>query len=348
MKFDKLMELRRDDLVYRTITAFEAPSTVVMSDFEGAFVTPQTFPVYTLDRSRLLPLYMGLLTTSPVFHEEMASRCVGTVLRRKTLSKSAFESIPLTLPCLSDQHRMVDLITAIDDAVKAAEVEADAAFALLESARDLLIWGHHPSLSSLSTKASIAGKLVNPTDGEYCELPHIGTERIRSGTGDLVGVVTAKEDAVTSGKFLHEAGTVVYSKIRPNLRKVAVPDWRGLCSADAYPMLPIGDGNVSFLRHLLLTRHFTDQAVARSGRTKMPKVNRAELMSIQVPDIASQEQDSIARTLDAIDLDRVATSAAASALRTLRSNLLTVLLSGEHEIPASYDKFRNLNEEAAT
>lgn len=32
-----------------------------------------------------------------------------------------------------------------------------------------------------------------------------------------------------------------------------------------------------------------------------------------------------------------AARATAEALRTLRSNLLTVLLSGEHEIPASYD-----------
>lgn len=35
----------------------------------------------------------------------------------------------------------------------------------------------------------------------------------------------------------------------------------------------------------------------------------------------------------------------AESLKTLRSNLLTVLLSGEHEIPSSYDQLLNLDVE---
>src|SRR5690625_5252446 len=53
-KFTKLMKIERDDLVYRTITAFEAPSSVAGSKEAGLFVTPQTFPVFRIDTSRLL------------------------------------------------------------------------------------------------------------------------------------------------------------------------------------------------------------------------------------------------------------------------------------------------------
>ena len=149
-----------------------------------------------------------------------------------------------------------------------------------------------------------------------------------------------------SGKYLHDAGTIIYSKIRPNLRKVAIPTWRGLCSADAYPIRPIGDAaSVSFLRHLLISRPFTEMATSRSGRTKMPKINRSELFSIEVPAIEFLEQGRIAEQLDAIDAARLAARATADALRSLRANVLTVLLSGEHEIPASYDRF--LKEAAA-
>lgn len=135
MKFDKLLELHTDDLVYRTITAFEAPSAVVLSEFDGAFVTPQTFPTYAIDRDHLLPGYMALLTTAPEFHEAMSTRCVGSVLRRKTLSQGAFESIPIALPPLDEQRRVVDLIAAVDDAVEAAEAEADTA----KTARDEML-----------------------------------------------------------------------------------------------------------------------------------------------------------------------------------------------------------------
>jgi len=227
-------------------------------------------------------------------------------------------------------------LDAVDDAVDAAEAEVRETEALVEATRDLRIWSADVGLTPLSKVARVVGCLVAPV-GDAAMLPHIGTDRIESVTGRLVGVQTAAEDQVTSGKFLHESDTVIYSKIRPNLRKVAIPSWRGLCSADAYPMLPMGEGNISFLRHLLVSRPFTDAAVARSGRTKMPKINRTELMSIEVPDIEPDEQASIAADLDSMRDAAGAARATAESLRTLRSNLLTVLLSGEHEIPASYD-----------
>ncbi len=49
------------------------------------------------------------------------------------------------------------------------------------------------------------------------------------------------------------------------------------------------------------------------------------------------EQETQLLTLDASFDAAAAAREAAGALRALRSNLLTVLLSGEHEIPSSYD-----------
>lgn len=265
---------------------------------------------------------------------EIVTRMKGTA--NVSLSITNLAAVPIALPPLLEQRRIVDLLAAVDDAVDAAEAEVRGAEALIESARDMRIWSGQAELTILSSVARVVGGLVMPT-GEAASLPHIGTERIESATGRLMGVRTAAEDQVTSGKFLHEAGTVIYSKIRPNLRKVAIPNWRGLCSADAYPMLPMGGGNVSFLSHLLVSRPFTEAAVARSGRTKMPKINRAELMSIKVPDIPPEEQTAIAGDLDAMRDASDAARATADALCTLRNNLLTVLLSGDHEIPSSYD-----------
>ena len=129
-KFTKLMRLDESDLVYRTITAFEAPSAVAGPEQAGRFVTPQTFPVFRIDKGRMLPAYMSLLTTWPSFHQEMASRCTGTVLRRKTLSVSAFESIPVTLPTLPEQQRIVDLVGAVDDAIRTASAAGESALAV--------------------------------------------------------------------------------------------------------------------------------------------------------------------------------------------------------------------------
>ena len=110
------------------------------------------------------------------------------------------------------------------------------------------------------------------------DLPHIGGENIVSITGELVGVQTANSDGMTSGKYLFDAGDVLYSKIRPYLQKVAIPEVGGLCSAEIYPikvdhsrLLP------SFLRLVLVSKSFTEYAVDQSARTRMPKLNREQL-----------------------------------------------------------------------
>lgn len=335
-KFTKLMQVEQDDLVYRTITAFEAPSAVVGSAQAGKFVTPQTFPVFRIDDAQLLPRYMAVLTTWPTFHEEMSSRCTGSVLRRKTLSIGAFESIPIPLPPLAEQRRIVDLIGALDDTIAAAEEYQDELQKATSLMRDVGVWSGNDRVH-LAELCRVDGSLVSPT-GDLAELPHVGAERIVSGTGDLMGVVSAAEDGVTSGKYRFDDRHVIYSKIRPNLRKVALPEGPGLCSADAYPLLPAEGVPRRYLQQVLLSQPFTEAATSRSGRTKMPKINRAELMSIAVPSHETSQMLEMADRFDSLVKARQVMTKQIDHLRALRSNLLTALLSGEHEIPESYDE----------
>lgn len=105
--------------------------------------------------------------------------------------------------------------------------------------------------------------------------------------------MTAEEEGLKSGKFLFDERMVLYSKIRPYLRKVARPDFSGLCSADVYPLRPAsGRLDRDFLSHLLMTPEFTDYAVLGSARAGMPKVNREHLFAFEflLPPLAEQQR----------------------------------------------------------
>ena len=84
--------------------------------------------------------------------------------------------------------------------------------------------------------ADIDTKMIHNFEG-YEGYPHIGIDSIEKETGRLVGYRTIADDGVVSGKYLFTPAHIIYSKIRPNLNKVALPDFEGLCSADAYPIL---------------------------------------------------------------------------------------------------------------
>jgi type I restriction enzyme S subunit len=125
---------------------------------------------------------------------------------------------------------------------------------------------------------------VDPRDPEYRDLPHINGEVIESGTGRLLDVRTAAEDGLISGKYLFEPGMVLYSKLRPYLRKVTIAPCRGVCSADMYPLMfdPL-KVDTQFAMFSLLAEPFSRYAVAESRRARMPKLNRAQLLAWEMP-----------------------------------------------------------------
>ena len=102
-----------------------------------------------------------------------------------------------------------------------------------------------------------------------------------------------------SGKYLFESGEVLYSKLRPYLRKAVVARSRGVCSADMYPLRL--DPNVldaDFTAWLLVSDGFTEYANGESERSRMPKLNREQLFAWESPTPPMDEQKAIVRTLD--------------------------------------------------
>ncbi|WP_318401816.1 restriction endonuclease subunit S [Photobacterium leiognathi] len=152
---------------------------------------------------------------------------------------------------------------------------------------------------------------VDPKDEKYSGLIQIGSERIDPNTGRINEYKTAEELNITSGNYLFTEQDIIYSKIRPYFKKVAVPDFTGLCSADIYPLRLKSDSILKeYLFYFMLTEKFTRKLLRFQNRTGMPKVNRDELSSMYVPfPTDKNEQMEIVSILKNIDgaLDSVRT-----------------------------------------
>ena len=328
--------VRRGQFVYSKLFAWEGALAVVPPAFDGLFVS-QEFPTFDIKLSVAIPEYLHLLSRWPPLWERLRAGETGMGGRRKRVHPSHLLETVVPAPDITEQRRIVDLVGAVEYlSTKAQDVRSVADAVVAGFSQELIDRSDAPRLP-LGDVAAIEARLVDPTTPGLRDLPHIGVERIESGTGRLLKTVSAAEDGVTSAKYLFTADDVVYSKIRPNLRKVARPLTVGLSSADAYPLRARPGLLADYLFEVLLSRSFSAQAVAKSGRTKMPKVNRAELFSIPIPVPALDSQASIASMLRSVrDVRDRATSECASA-EYMRSALLTDLLSGNHEIPDSYD-----------
>jgi type I restriction enzyme S subunit len=142
---------------------------------------------------------------------------------------------------------------------------------------------------------------------EYVDYPHIGIDSIEKDTGKLIGYRTIAEDGVISGKYLFSPRHIIYSKIRPNLNKVALPDFDGLCSADAYPILPKEEiCNREYLGYTLRSRCFLDYILAFSNRTNLPKVNKNQVEGFVLPLPPIDLQNKFTTFVKQVDKSKVA------------------------------------------
>lgn len=139
---------------------------------------------------------------------------------------------------------------------------------------------------------------VDPRRPEYCDLPLYAPNHIESGTGRLLGIETAAEQGADSGKYPVRSGELVYSKIRPALRKLIIAPDDGLCSADMYAVSPAHGVSARFLFWAMLSEGFSSAAVLASDRVAMPKVNRETLADFPLPLPPISTQKAIAAFLD--------------------------------------------------
>lgn len=232
---------------------------------------------------------------------------------------------------VSNQHALRQEAASLDSLVKSRFVEM---FGELET--NTKSW----PVEKFDSFAVIDTHMISDLSN-YAEEPHIGIDCIEAQTGRLRDYRTVSEDGVTSGKYLFTAKHIIYSKIRPNLNKVALPTFSGVCSADAYPILPVEDKcNRVFLAQVMRSNTFLDYILPLSGRAQMPKVNKQALRGFSTPLPPLALQQEFAAFVTQVDKSRFAYiwSRTKSVEQALSGPSLTLVI--QHVEPQTRSKYK--------
>lgn len=128
---------------------------------------------------------------------------------------------------------------------------------------------------------------------------YVGLEDIVSdGT---VAPSIASVGGLASTKFRFSERHILFGKLRPYLRKVARPDFSGVCSTDIIPILPSDSVDKAYLFHFLRTDRVIDLATSMASGANLPRISPNILRTFGVPLPALDEQRRIASILDQAD-----------------------------------------------
>lgn len=230
------------------------------------------------------------------------------------ISQEIIRNHPIPIPPLAEQQRIVDRIESLFAKLDEAKEKAQAVVDGFEDRKAAILhkaftgeltaeWRKANGILSSSwckkrfdEVAEVKSNLVDPAD--YQDFPHIAPDNIEKKTGRLLEYHTIAEDGMKSGKHRFYAGQILYSKIRPNLSKVIVVDFDGLCSADMYPIEPKDGINTKYLWYYMLSEEFLIQASTAGSRSVLPKINQKELSKLTVMVTDPLEQERIVSILD--------------------------------------------------
>lgn len=123
---------------------------------------------------------------------------------------------------------------------------------------------------------------------------NLSLEDIEPGTGRVIRRQTCTVNELGSAKCSFDGRHVLYSKLRPYLNKVVLPDGHGVGTSELLPLLPDPSRlDREFLAFYLRSPDFVQFAVANSRGANLPRVAMKALWTHRVPILPLETQRRI-------------------------------------------------------
>ena len=111
----------------------------------------------------------------------------------------------------------------------------------------------------------------------------LNLDMVESQTGQILEKVLLPPSEIGNSTTTFNEENILYSKLRPYLNKVVIPDEPGYCTSELVPLLPDKDKlNRVFLAYLLRSKFFVEYINARVAGAKMPRVSMSDFRDFDV------------------------------------------------------------------
>ena len=280
-----------------------------------AWIVPDNTEFYYKDASvlkisgvpQIKSEYLLRFIQSPGFMDQVLSSSAGTAVG--TLTIKSLNNLLIPVPPLAEQERIVTVLSQVLNDISRFEaisrrldmlndgitdsLKKAAIYRLLTGSADISQgdlelpegWklnkiGDHVNFGTTVVQASDL-----PEDGWLLDL-----EDVQKRTGKILTKKTVKQGVAKSSKNKFQAGQVLYSKLRPYLKKVLVAPAEGFATSEMLTLSPNETLSAHFLRYWLTSPYIDGLVNAATYGTKMPRANIKILknLPIVIPPIKQQ------------------------------------------------------------
>jgi type I restriction enzyme S subunit len=293
-----------------------------------------------VDEKFILKSFLFLLLQDHRMREFMQSRSSGTTVMH--LKTSEVPDAQVALPPLPEQKRIVDLISTVDSYIEALQQQLESAKRSKGAVlHELLTVGGDDWVESTLGEIANWGsggtpKADNPDfyDGEipWCVIGDLTESEVWETEKRItnLGLSNSSAKVIDPGSVL----LAMYGASigRTGISAIPMATNQAIAFARCHP-------NLALPKYLLAYLQTQKTKFVEMGQgAAQPNISQTIIKSwpIDLPPIPYQNH--LESTMDVFDATLFTLQSSIHSSKLLRSSLLSDLLSGEHEIPASYDK----------
>ena len=127
----------------------------------------------------------------------------------------------------------------------------------------------------------------------------LNLDAIESNTGRIIEYFFAGEDEIGASTVVFDTENVLYSKLRPYLNKVVLPQQCGYATSEMLPLRPnINIITREYLTYFLRSPKFVGYINEKTSGAKMPRANTSDLMAVEIDCPPIDKQNEITKLFD--------------------------------------------------
>ena len=297
--------IRPGDLVVSGINAAKGAIAIYDEKETKSIAATIHYGSYIPNKERIEIKYLWWFLRSAAFREIVQHHVPGGI--KTELKAKRFLSVPIPLPPLNEQKRILKHVEALSSRIaKAYSLREEADYetekysaSMAKQVFSELASKHEPI--PIGKTFNFRLDLIRPTDGKSGKVRFIGLQHVESNTGRRIGEDNLRAEDLTGRKFYFSPGEIVYGYLRPYLNKVWIADCEGICSVDQYVIRPNSKViDTSYLAHFMRSPVFLERAIELTHNLLLPRLRSGLFGSIQIPVPPLDEQRRIVAYLDSV------------------------------------------------
>lgn len=273
---------------------------------DAGIVSP-AYGIWDIDQSRIRPEYLEMALRSERALQYYKANLRGSTARRRSLPTPTLLAFEVPLPSIEEQEKVLETIHIAEKMVELYNNESEQLDNLIK-ARFVELFGLPVSNTKRWPTESMeeVAPAVNYKGDFDEEVWLLNLDMVEAQTGRILDYLIVTEDEVGNSTCTFDTSNVLYSKLRPYLNKVVIPDRCGYATSEMVPLQPVKTKiNREYLAFMLRSDEFVNMINEKVAGAKMPRVSMGDFRKFDVPVPPMDIQEQFADFVKQVDKSKV-------------------------------------------